>query len=400
MNIAKYSYRALAACKLLALVVVLSLAPALVSGQSLFPLFGNGAGAISQVASVRVSQDWFVTAVINSTGNLEIISWYANLSANQLQRQGTWYGKAASAVAISSPFELNAGISGVFTTASINANGNLDIAYWQLGLSGEIGLASEVTGATASLVSIASVYNQNGNQQFVTAVRDGLSNNLVVSLWYIDSTGHIRLKGNGSAGNVYAVSVACLHDVDSDVITAVENSSGDLELIQWFYSESGPAITRGLTTYTSTPAYDVAVAPGVFNNNTGYVNAFYTVGLNPWTGVISASAWNQLLGLEASTIGATSSQVALASYKTAAITVATPQNGGGDYFIQVFDQNNANSFGAVAGAYGDYAISYSANLVDTNSPDFTTFAVAYRNTYGDLQIEVWDYEPACAPNCP
>ena len=61
-----YCRRVLAACQPLTLFMIVTLVPALARAQSLTPLFGNGAGAISQVASVPVAQDQFVTAVINS----------------------------------------------------------------------------------------------------------------------------------------------------------------------------------------------------------------------------------------------------------------------------------------------------------------------------------------------
>ena len=64
----------------LALFTIMTLAPGLATAQDLVPLFSNGAGAVSQVASVQVAQNQFVTAVINSTGHLEVIGWYADFS--------------------------------------------------------------------------------------------------------------------------------------------------------------------------------------------------------------------------------------------------------------------------------------------------------------------------------
>jgi hypothetical protein len=115
----------------------------------------------------------------------------------------------------------------------------------------------------------------------VTAIPNA-AGNLEVSLWYLDSNNHIQLSGSAYAGRVYGVSIACMHDSNSDVITAVENGSTDEELIQWYYGRFGTAVSRGNTTYTSTPTYDFVVAPGVsYLNNPPYpVNAFYTAGIN------------------------------------------------------------------------------------------------------------------------
>jgi len=68
----------------------MTLAPALAKAQQLSQPFGNAAGAISQVAFMQAARDQFVTAVINSTRNLEVIAWYANMSTKKLVRQGTW----------------------------------------------------------------------------------------------------------------------------------------------------------------------------------------------------------------------------------------------------------------------------------------------------------------------
>lgn len=406
MKTPKHYRRTLSACRLLALLTIATLAPALARAQQLTPLFGNAAGAISQVASVQVANDQFVTAVINSTGNLEVIAWYANLSTKQLVRQGTWvagpvetyYAYEWPAVAISSPFSLNAGISGVFTTAAINSNGNLDVIYWQLKPNGAISPISESAldgGATA--VSVASVYsNQNGYPQFMTAIRNG-SGDLQLSLWYVDPAMGITFSGNGYAGAINAVSIACLQDLTSDVITAVSNSAGELEVIQWYYDRFGAVVSRGNTVYTGTYAYyNAAVAPGVptLNDPPNFVNAFYTASPDNLTTV---SPWNQDLGLQGSATAGGSLQLAMIAHNNAAITVSTPYTSilyeaGGTYSLWAFDQTNSNGeWGQVASAPGAYATSVSIALVDTSSPSVITFAVAYRNSHGNLQIELWNY---------
>lgn len=150
-------------------------------------------------------------------------------------------------------------------------------------------------------VSIASVYSQNGKPQFTTAIRN-FTGNLQVSLWYLDPPYGIALSGAAYAGGISAVSSACLRDIFSDVVTAVENSSGNLELIQWYYGKGAP-VSRGNTTYTSTPAQNVAVAPGLayLNNPPYFVDAFYTATPDPWTTV---SPWNQVLGSQGGSVTA------------------------------------------------------------------------------------------------
>jgi hypothetical protein len=407
MKISASYHRTLAVWKPLSLFSLMALAPVLGSAQQLTPLFGNGAGAISQVASVQVAEDQFVTAVANGGGKLEVIAWYANLSTNQLVRQGSVVGGnvlatggEGNSIAISAPFSLNVGISGVFTTAAINAKGHLDIIYWELQTSGAISLISEVEGDSAAevdpSVSLASLYYQNGYPQFMTAIRNA-SGDLEVSLWYLNSKNKIKLSGTSYAGGIYGVSIACMQDLHSDVVTAMENGGGYLELIQWFYSQ-GAAPTRGGTTNTSTPIYNVTIVPGVptLDNPPYFVNAFFTGGLNSSTGVATVSAWNQDLGLQVTATEETSPSVALTARNDTLIMADTPASGGGAYYLRVFDQIGN---GIVSGSYGAYATAYSLTMVDTGSPNDVVFAATYRNSGGDLQIEVWKYVEACSPGC-
>ena len=389
MKIQTHNFRVWAACWPLALFTMMSFVAATAEAQGIFPMYGIGAGAISQVAIAQVDQEEFVTAVINGSGNLEIISWLVDENDQQILRLGTWYGPPASAVAISSPFSVN-GSTDLFTTAAINANGNLDITTWLVGGSGEIGMYSEVQAGKASVVSVAFVNNaSNGSPQFMTAIRN-FAGNLQVSLWYLDPSFNIRLSGSGLAGAVNAVSITPLNDQNSDVVTAVANSAGNLELIQWYYDKFGKAVTRGNTAYTSESAYSVAAAPG----GKPASNAFYTA-VNGSNGQVTLSAWNQALGLQSSTPGGSSYlPVALTSTDTAALMVS----GGGDYYLSAFDQTG-HGFGEAATAWGQYASNYSIAMVNTYSPDNPEFAVAYRNSAGNLQIEFWQYVPPCTPNC-
>jgi hypothetical protein len=150
-------------------------------------------------------------------------------------------------------------------------------------------------------------------------------------------------------------------------------------------------VTRESTAYTSTPAQSVAVAPGVetLNYPPFFVDAFYTAAPNPWTTV---SPWNQDIGPQGGSVTAgIASQLAMIGRGSAAITASTPYSSGGTYSFWVFDQNNSNQFSQVPGALGPYATAVSIALVDTTSPNVTTFAVAFRNSAGNLQIQLWNY---------
>lgn len=406
MQIRTQYHRALAACRPLALFIIMTLAPALATAQQLSPLFGNSAGAINSVAAAQVAEDQFVTAVINGGGYLEVIAWGANFQTSSLVRQGSYVaGKVASsageagAIAIAAPFILDAGAGGAFITAMVNAAGYLDISYWDISTSGAISLVDEIQGDAAFNgspdVSVTSVYYVKRLPSFMTAMRNA-SGDLEVSLWKLNARNKIKLSSTAYAGAIGGVSIACLHDSNSDVVTAVENGGGELELIQWFYGTG--TVVRGSTNYTSFPAYNISVIPGIINfGGSSFANAFYTGWVNPSNGAAYFSSWNENLGTPtADGPYEVSPWNVLAAQQTTLIMADTPPTGGGAYYLRVFDQLGN---GIVTGSYGQYASAYSIAMVDISSFDYVTFAVAYRNSAGDLQIQVWKYVLACSPNC-
>jgi hypothetical protein len=365
--------------------------PTFVAAQQITPLASNGAGGISKVASAQVAQDQFVTAVINSTGNLEVIAWYANLGTNQLSRQGTGYAGPVSAVAITSPFNLKTGLAGPFVTASINGSGNLDLIYWRLQSNGAISYVSEYVADRAAAVSVASVYSQNGQQQFMTATQNG-AGNLEVSLWYIDTNNQIQAEGTNTAGGISEVSIACMRDQLSDVVTAVRNSAGNLELIQWYYNRP-VGVSRGNTAYTSAASHVSAAAVPLIN----FSPSLYTADIDS-AGQVFVTSWD-LNGAFLSSTSDTSvytSQIALTTASTAAFTVELVGTSN-QYVLEAWD--TIYGWGEVAFAYGSFGTQLSITPVDTSSYNSTVLAVSFRNTSGNLQIQLWKYVPYCSPNC-
>jgi hypothetical protein len=397
---------AIALCAWLAVAI----APEFAAGQTLQALTSNGAGAISAVASAQVGQDQFVTAVRNGAGNLEVISWYfdaganPNLALDPLVRQGTNYGGPIlggnTSIAITSGYSLYSATDPLIT-ATVNADGYLDLIYWQLQPNGAISYVSEYVADTASAVSVAAVYGLDGpptgQAQFMTATRNAWGN-LEVSLWYIDSNNQIQLVGTDSAGAVSEVSIVCVQDSSSDVITAVRNSSGNLELIQWHYADS--EVSRGNTWYGTAGSQIAAAA--VAEPFSGLIN-LYTADLVPSTAFPQGQlnvAWWDTQGSSLSTGNDTtipSTQVALTSANTAALAVGV-LGASGPYVVDVFDytadvcqDEYAPWGGEVAAAYGSPASALSISPVDTRYDISTVFAVSYRNSSGNLQIQLWQY---------
>jgi hypothetical protein len=120
-----------------------------------------------------------------------------------------------------------------------------------------------------------------------------------------------------------------------------------------------------------------------------FVNAFYTAAPDPWTTV---SPWNEDLGPQGGSVTAgIASQLAMIGRGTAAITASTPYSSGGTYSLWVFDQNDSNQFSQVTGTLGAYATAVSIAWVDTRSLYNNIFAVANRNSAGNLQIQLWNH---------
>jgi hypothetical protein len=401
------SRRALAVCRPLALIAIVSLMPVLARAQVLQSLFSGGAGAIGSVAAAQVNQDQFVTAIVNSGDYLEVIAWSANFQTNTLTRQGSQsagkvastYG-AAGAIAISSAYALQAGVGGVFTTAMVNAKGNLDISYWTVSTTGTITRIAERQGDPAYFgipdVSITAVYYVNGYPCFITAMRNSVGD-LEVSLWYLDSSNKIAGGGDAYLGPIGGgVSVACLHDEATTAVTAFQNSSGQLELVQWNYSTG--VVSEKATITTSNLVSNVALVTGVSDlSSTSFADAFYTSWVNTSNGSIYLTSWSDNLAID-STAGPeeVSPFNILAANSSTVIMADTPPNHGGAYYLRVFDQIGN---GIVTGTYGQAGSAFSISMVDISSLNYVSFAMAYRNGSGNLQIEIWKYTLACSPNC-
>jgi hypothetical protein len=92
---------------------------------SLFPAYSNSAGAVSQI-SATVGKYGVYTAVINSSGNLEIIAW--NDTGTALLRTKSITLGAARAVAAGwwgAPADY-------LITVLANGSGNLELISWQM----------------------------------------------------------------------------------------------------------------------------------------------------------------------------------------------------------------------------------------------------------------------------
>lgn len=386
----------------LPVLAVVIFTPILARAQQLVPTFGSSAGQISAVASAQIANDEFVTAVRNSSGDLEIIEWWANLQTSQLVRIASVNLGPVSAISITSESTTDTFYPGVFVTAAINANGNLDVISWLAPPNGPIMKITEIEGDPASAVSVSTVtFNL-----FLTAIRNG-SGNLEISSWYLNYPSWTITQGGttyaGAISQVAAVGLAGQYNTQGGSgfagVTAVLNSWGALELIDWNSDYSGN-IGRGPTAYSgefSQIAAALAVNPG---NTSG---PFYTAGLMP-NGQVEVTSWgvnnsSNSITTGASAFGYVAKQVAICAANPAAFTGAIYTDG--TLYVQAWD-TIGNSFEPVALAFVpglQTASEVSVTPVDLSSPNAQTFAVSFRNSAGNLQIQLFNYLPVCSPNC-
>ena len=198
----------------------------------ILPIAESGAGQVSEVAVQAFNASEILTAVVNASGNLELISWNTDPALSVVTRgadSGTQAGTA---------YEVALAIIGRTAISAVQSGSNrLLLISWNvpLGLGSVTRLHDTGTAAgQASNIAITVV----GTDLVVTAVRNG-SGNLELISWRLEPDQTLsRLHDSGSqAGKVSWVTIAAIDS--SNVVTAVENGSGNLELIGWSVSTDG-----------------------------------------------------------------------------------------------------------------------------------------------------------------
>lgn len=279
-----------------------------VRAQDLFPLYGASAGAVSDVAvattvppaSGRASD--VAAAVVNASGELEVIAWQDTTS--KLVRLGS-----ASVPGLTSSVAITGLDASRVVTASYSGNFTVAVNTWKIGgsdagltrqggnsqepafIGGSIGIArlsatrvavSFVDPSSSDLfvyaydISASGVPSQIAAQAVpgvaasgigllgitpvsadlvMTAIRD-LSGNLKVITWQVTG-GAVNVMDSYTAGAVSKVAIGAEFGSGS-VMSTCENGSGDLENIYWNISSSGH-ITRDQTVTGGHVAYTAAV---------------------------------------------------------------------------------------------------------------------------------------------
>ena len=201
---------------------------------------GSQAGEVSEVALALLGRR-AITAVRSGSDRLLLISWDVPPGLGSITRtwdSGTTAGEAS---------EIAITVLGddLLVTACREGDGRLLVISWRLEPDGTISRLhdSASQAGEVSVVTIAAIDVEN----VVTAVRNG-SNNLELIGWRIPASGVVqRWADSGTqAGEVSEIALTTLPSTGptADLVTAVQNGSGDLELISWRPSPVDGTIQR------------------------------------------------------------------------------------------------------------------------------------------------------------
>jgi len=195
-----------------------------------------GAGEADHIAVQTFSPREVLTALRNGSGDLELIMWYADSLGGTLAR-GPDSGTQAGTID-----EVALTLLGRRAiTAVRNGSGDLLVIPWKLETDGTL-VRSEYVDAQAgeaSQIAIAPVTDT----MVVTAVRSG-SGRLLLIPWCLDPNDKVlRLNHENPQGNPVSVVTIAPFD-DANVLTAVRNGSDQLELTGWRISADGDVVSR------------------------------------------------------------------------------------------------------------------------------------------------------------
>lgn len=349
--------------------IFLGLVVATASATSLAPLYSNTAGSVKQVSVANLQQSWVVTAVENSSGNLEVIVW--NDTGTALSSTGSATGGAVNRVAITG---LD---SSRVVTADVNATtGYMELSVWKVTF--PAGTIAQ-QGSTISLCCTTTAIAISRLDSSHVATAASFIGTLYVNAFKISSTGVFTTEGVASAGAVSQTSITTL--TSKQVATAVRNGSGDLEVISW--SIGGGSVTLQGDATAGTAKHVASTA--IFTNqvNTAIINGKGNLELINW----GVTAGGKFTRQTSKTAGA-ASQVAL-TYGELSPFTATVDNSknlaveawnSSTTSISKLDSYNSTS------AVNQIAVAqdWDANLVGN-----TAFVTAARNSSGDLEVTAW-----------
>jgi hypothetical protein len=193
---------------------------------------GSQAGTVGEIALVRVGPDGqgnhrAVTAVRSGDGSLTLISWAINQNGSGITRLSFASAQAGSADSIRA---VAVGQNQVVTSLRAGA-GQLVLISWSIDGHGAFTRLADTHGQAGAISSNALMTSPTG---ILSAVGTGAGLKMIG--WGVSPEGSMRRTADSGeqAGAVSLVSL-CPERLQSDapICTAVRNASGDLTLIVW-----------------------------------------------------------------------------------------------------------------------------------------------------------------------
>lgn len=319
------------------------------------------------------AQTKLVTAVRDGGGNLKLISWTeAGVRLN---------GLGASAGAVSRISAVRVGGSSLMVTAVRDGNGNLKVIAWSVAFNGQITRLGSAQAGAVSLISAVSIPSGN---RIVTAVRDG-SGNLKVIVWDVTTAGVItRLPGEGSAGQVSAISSAFIGIGPTLLATAVRDGNGNLRIITWRLGATG--VLNRLQEASAGAVTEISAFPhGFINLTTAVRDGGGNLKLIGWT--IDANGTITRVGDEQA-----GAATLIAAFPLVDSRLATAVRvGSGNLKVITWDRVAPNQFSRTAQSTAGTVsvIAGCTTSAPIGAPFVANFQTAVRDGSGNLRIIRW-----------
>ena len=212
------------------------------------------AGGVKDTSTVFLSGNRAVSAVIDSSSQLKLISWDL-IGLEDINRKADISAGPVKEVQISNPTE------DIVLVAVRGQNDELKMIAYQVLFNGTLVRVAEQTAGEISELAMTEL--PGVDPKAVTAVRDQ-SGNLKVIVWDVELSARgnasINRLGDASAGAVSALSISYARNFNG-VFTAVRDSNNTLKMIPWRVSNDGSNITRQESASAGTVGAQIAVAP-------------------------------------------------------------------------------------------------------------------------------------------
>jgi Matrixin/Putative peptidoglycan binding domain len=194
------------------------------------------AGAATSIAIARnTTGSRFVTACRAANGSLKLISWDVNAAGNTISRLGDSENAAGAATII----RIVAVSNNRFVTACRDGSGDLKLIGWRLEANGALTRLADSGNQAGGVSEIA--LTRLASNRVVASVRDDDGSLKLIS-WSVSDAAITRLNDSGNLAGAATMIRAAL-DQANHLVTAVRAANQSLKLITWNITGAG-VITR------------------------------------------------------------------------------------------------------------------------------------------------------------